>query len=46
MTSMLEGQEGLDWWNSPMLQYFKHNFVVNFTLSLYHWKQSTNIGEG
>ena len=28
ITSMLEGQEGLVWQNSPMFQYLKHKFMV------------------
>jgi hypothetical protein len=28
ITSMLEGQEGLDWLNSPMYFYFKQEFPV------------------
>ena len=30
MTSMLEGQDGLDWMQTPMLKYFKMQFPVSF----------------
>jgi hypothetical protein len=32
ITSMLEGQEGLDWLNSPMYFYFKQEFPVRIRL--------------
>lgn len=31
MTSMLEGQEGLEWERSPMLRYFKRKFPVSIS---------------
>ncbi|KAI4243573.1 MAG: hypothetical protein L6R40_003396 [Gallowayella cf. fulva] len=30
VTSMLEGQDGLDWHESPYLRYYKHHFQVSF----------------
>lgn len=32
ITSMLEGQDGLDWMQTPMLNYFKLNFPVSSLL--------------
>jgi len=33
ITSMLEGQEGIDWNDTPMLNYFQLKFPVRHTLS-------------
>jgi len=41
MTSMLEGQDGLDWTQAPMLNYFKSKFPVCNTIR--EWDSSDPI---